>query len=317
VKDVGLDPPSVSVVVIAHNESVGGPEAVRSILAQDALESLELVFVDDGSTDGTGAIVFAAAAGDPRFRLITLPENRGRGAARAAGLAAARGHHVAFVDADVSIPSDWLRRCLAELPGHAAVGGIAVPDGHTAVLARLTGARPRELGGSMPITGANVLFEGATVREFGFDAADRLGEDFRLASKLLSSGHSLKRVPGLIARHEEHKSYRQELVWRFENGLDAARHFTTKRLRFADLVWLLWLGAWTLSAVLLPFVGPVSVLLGLVVSVLAGVAHTTTRFHATPAVPFAAACLGNIPLMNAYLLGRAIGVGGGAHQWKP
>ena len=152
---------------------------------------------------------------------------------------------IGFVDSDITLPPDWLARCLVELPGHAAVGGIAVPDGDATVLARLSGALPREVPGSAPITGNNVLFDAGVLDQTGFDPGDRLGEDFRLAHRLLRNGYRLRRVTGLTVRHEERKSYGGALRWRFKNGVDATSHPRELGVvRLADVVWIGWSGAW-------------------------------------------------------------------------
>jgi glycosyltransferase involved in cell wall biosynthesis len=301
--------PDASIVVIAFNEAAHAPECVRAILGQQTDATFDVVFVDDGSTDGTADAVTAAAAGDARFRLVRLPENRGRGAARAAGVHAARGRAIGFVDADITLPPDWLQRCLTELPGNAAVGGIAVPDGDTTVLARVSGALPRAVAGSMPITGNNVLFDAAVLAQTGFDPRDRLGEDFRLAARLLRDGHRLRRLPGLVVRHDEHKTYRQALRWRFENGVDAATHPRELRIvRFADLVWIGWSGAWIIGIIAAAGLSPWWLLLGPLASMAAGVMHAVSRFHPRPLGPFLVACLADIPLLTAYLVGRTVGV---------
>ena len=299
-----------SIVVIAFNERDHGPGCIRAILGQKAAARFDVVFVDDGSTDGTFDVVSAAAAGDRRLRMIRLRENRGRGAARAAGVEAARGRAIGFVDADVTVPSDWLARCIAELPGNAAVSGIAVPDGHTAVLARVSGARPREVGGSMPITGSNVLFDAEVFANIGFDPRDRIGEDTRLAARLLRAGYKLKRVPGLVVRHEESKSYSRELRWRFANGIDASSLPRELGVRFADIVWLGWLASWLAAIGLAVWMSPWWILLAPLTSFVAGVAHTATRFRRRPIGPFIVACLADVPLLTAYLIGRTIGIPG-------
>jgi glycosyltransferase involved in cell wall biosynthesis len=301
--------PDVSFVVIAYNESARAPDCIRSILGQRTAAVFEVIVVDDGSTDGTGDAVISASAGDQRLRVITLPANRGRGGARAAGVEAARGHSIGFVDADITLPPDWLDRCLAELRGNAAVGGIAVPDGDATVLTRITAARPRAVAGSMPITGNNVLFDAAVLAETPFDRRDRLGEDFRLANRLRRKGLRLLRVPDLTVRHEESKTYLAALSWRFQNGLDAATHpRELGRLRFADVVWLGWLLAWVIGIAGAIAWTPLALALGTVASLWVGVIHAVTRFHPRPIGPFLLACLADIPLLNAYMLGRTIGV---------
>jgi glycosyltransferase involved in cell wall biosynthesis len=83
-----------------------------------ALEALgrpfELVLVDDGSTDGTGAAASALAAADPRARVVSLSPNRGLGGALRAGFAEARGEWVATLDADLTFRPADLAALLAE-----------------------------------------------------------------------------------------------------------------------------------------------------------------------------------------------------------
>jgi len=102
--------PHVSVVIAAYNAVEWLPATLRSILAQ-TFDDLEVVVVDDGSTDATGAVIEAAAAADARVVPVTLGVNVGRSAARNAGLAAARGQWVCPMDAD----DLWFRGRLREL----------------------------------------------------------------------------------------------------------------------------------------------------------------------------------------------------------
>lgn len=90
---------SVSVVVPVHDGAAHLPRCLAALLRQKA-ERLEVIVVDDASTDDSARIVDELAAHDPRVRLLRLAESRGAGAARNAGLAAATGEYVAFVDAD-------------------------------------------------------------------------------------------------------------------------------------------------------------------------------------------------------------------------
>jgi glycosyltransferase involved in cell wall biosynthesis len=83
--------------------------SVESVLAQ-GFASLELIVVDDGSSDGSVGIVEQAAARDSRVRLLRQPANAGVAEARNAGIAAARGTHVAFLDSD-----DWWHPSKLEL----------------------------------------------------------------------------------------------------------------------------------------------------------------------------------------------------------
>ena len=90
--------PLVSVIVTAYNVAPYIERAVRSVCGQ-TYRNLEVVAVDDGSTDGTGALLDALAAQDERIRVFHT-ENRGVSAARNEGLRQARGELIGFVDGD-------------------------------------------------------------------------------------------------------------------------------------------------------------------------------------------------------------------------
>lgn len=91
--------PLLSVIVPTRNRATRLRGAIASILGQ-TLGDLEIVVVDDASTDGTRAVVGEAAASDPRVRPLHLPQRRGAAAARNAGLDLARGAFVGFCDDD-------------------------------------------------------------------------------------------------------------------------------------------------------------------------------------------------------------------------
>lgn len=98
----GRRTPVISVVVPVYNVEGYLREAVDSVLAQTHTE-LDVVLVDDGSTDGSGAIADEYAARDPRVRAVHT-ENRGLGAARNEGLRHVRGELIAFADSDDVVP---------------------------------------------------------------------------------------------------------------------------------------------------------------------------------------------------------------------
>lgn len=109
---------TLSVVVPAYNEEAAIGEVLRRILAvRDALQQeagisdLEVLVVDDGSTDGTARVVTdlaGACRGRSTVRLIRHPANLGYGAALQTGLEASRGSLLAFLDGDLTYPPEWL-----------------------------------------------------------------------------------------------------------------------------------------------------------------------------------------------------------------
>lgn len=89
--------PRVSVVIPTHNRARTIERAIRSVLEQ-SFEDLEVIVIDDASTDDTVAVV--GALDDSRVRLVRLASNEGACAARNRGIEEARGPYVAFQDSD-------------------------------------------------------------------------------------------------------------------------------------------------------------------------------------------------------------------------
>ena len=93
-----MDTPEISLVMPCYQNGATLERTVRSILAQ-TFADWELIAVDDGSTDDTGARLDALAKEEPRMRVLHQA-NGGVSAARNAGMACARGRFIGFVDAD-------------------------------------------------------------------------------------------------------------------------------------------------------------------------------------------------------------------------
>lgn len=112
-----LPSPLISVIVPIYNMEPLLPRCLDSLAAQ-TLRDLEIICVDDGSTDGSGGIVRKYASGDSRFRLITQ-ENSGRAEARNAGIRAAAAPYLGFADPDDYVEPDMYERLyrLAEESG--------------------------------------------------------------------------------------------------------------------------------------------------------------------------------------------------------
>jgi glycosyltransferase involved in cell wall biosynthesis len=116
-RDAAPEGELISVVLPTYNRAGTLPRAIASILAQ-TWRNFELIVVDDGSSDGTAALVGAIA--DPRIRYLSLPRNGGVSAARNHGVREARGRWIAFQDSD----DEWLPGHLRALHAAAcALGG--------------------------------------------------------------------------------------------------------------------------------------------------------------------------------------------------
>ena len=126
----------ISVIVPVYNVELYLSRCVDSLLRQTYGE-LEIILVDDGSTDGSGTICDTYAGQDSRVNVIHQ-ENGGVSAARNAGLAEATGTYVAFVDSDDWLEPTYIEQLAGPLAGQAydqVVGGMRSTDG-TAVLGK-------------------------------------------------------------------------------------------------------------------------------------------------------------------------------------
>lgn len=104
---VAIHQPVISVIVPVYNVEQFLPRCLDSIVEQ-TYRNLEIILVDDGSKDSSGAICDEYAAKDQRIRVFH-DENRGVSAARNKGIDAAHGEYIAFVDSDDWIHPDFIR----------------------------------------------------------------------------------------------------------------------------------------------------------------------------------------------------------------
>lgn len=114
----------VSVVMPAYNAAATLPASMRSALEQTHA-NVELLVIDDRSTDATWELIQQAARDDARVVPIRLPVNGGVAAARNAGIEAAGGEYVAFLDSDDRWHADKLQAQLASLRASGAGIGYA------------------------------------------------------------------------------------------------------------------------------------------------------------------------------------------------
>lgn len=117
-----------SVIVPAHNASTTLPRTLAALATQEIDEAFEVIVVDDGSTDQTSEVAAEAGA-----RLVRRDRAAGPGAARNAGVAAARGEVLAFTDADCAPTAGWLAAGISALETAQVVQGSVLPRPDVAV----------------------------------------------------------------------------------------------------------------------------------------------------------------------------------------
>ena len=155
-----LPAPDVSVVVTVYNEAACVEELYRRAVAtlEDGPRTFELIFVDDGSTDGTFAALERLHRADQRVRAVRFKRNFGQHPAMHAGLSRARGEIVVTMDGD-------LQNAPEDIPSlvEAVEAGNDVASGRRR-------ARKDPLGRAVPsrvINGMLRRFTGVTISDFG------------------------------------------------------------------------------------------------------------------------------------------------------
>ncbi len=184
-------PPHLSVVVPVYNDAKLLRRSLACLVDQSlAREAYEIVVVDDGSTDGTPVVIAEACAASDLLHPVRLDRNRGRSAARNAGILAAAAPLVVFLDSDVLVRSDFLERH-ADL--HRSAGRPVVGRGPVVTIptAEIPPHTPRFGPSRAYLTTANASVPRSSLIEAGmFDEGFRLygWEDFDMGARLKARG---------------------------------------------------------------------------------------------------------------------------------
>jgi glycosyltransferase involved in cell wall biosynthesis len=199
-------PPQISVILPAYNAAGFLPQAVASIRRQRA-ERLEIIVVDDGSTDNTAHVVQELGR-DIRF---LQQANGGAAAARNTGLAAASGTIIAFLDADDLWPENKLARQLPFFvndPSLGVVQGRSQAEVLETAEGQPEGRRFKAFGEPWhaPLLGSGLFQRWVIDRVGGFDVEFRLGQDMDWFLRLRERGIPGVRIPDVTLRYRLHDS---------------------------------------------------------------------------------------------------------------
>jgi cellulose synthase/poly-beta-1,6-N-acetylglucosamine synthase-like glycosyltransferase len=243
----GREWPAVSILVPARNEAGVIARTVERLCALEyPPEKLEIVIVDDGSTDGTGDIVDRAAAADRRVRCLRVPRERGgrgKSAALTYAVEASRHDLIAIYDADNRPEPDSLRLLVAALvadPGLAAtVGKFRCLNRHRNLLTRFVNietlafqwimqAGRWAMLGVTTLPGTNFVIWRSVLQGVGGWDEEALTEDAELTIRLYETGRRIRFVPGAVTWEQEPEQLRvwlrQRLRWARGNNYVMAKH---------------------------------------------------------------------------------------------
>ncbi len=204
----------MTVVIAAYNAARHIGDALAS-LSRQTLDDMEIVTVDDGSTDGTPEQVRLAARRDGRIRLVRMDRNRGQAAALNVGIELARGRYLATLDADDEAAP---RRLSDQVAAFEQDRGLVLVGGAVSTWCdRLSregrvwyyacddeSIRVRTLFKSEFISGAMAYdLERLNQRHLRFDERLRLGTDWDLASRVMRAGRAAN-LPQVVLRYRIH-----------------------------------------------------------------------------------------------------------------
>lgn len=230
----------ISVVVPAHNAAATLGACLDALAAQrPPAGGLEVIVVDDGSTDGTAAVARDHPVG---ARLVFQP-HAGAAAARNRGAAEAAGHLVLFTDADCRPAPDWAERMTAPFadPRVAGVKGRFRSD-QPHLVARLAQAEYEEKEDEMLRRDA-VAFADTAAAAYradvfraagGFRADLQAVEDTELAFRLAAAGHRLVMAPDAWVYHRHPETAAAYLRRKLRYGVWGAAAYLAHPGRVAD-----------------------------------------------------------------------------------
>ncbi len=200
----------------------------------------EVVVSDDGSTDGTAALVERAAAADGRIRLNRLPENQGKGGAVRSGMLAATGDYRFYVDADMNIAPMHVEPALALLrsgvadvvTGKRSLGSYAATEQSPARLAAGAAVQVTRRILVLPvITDTQAGFKGFTAewaeRVFGKATITSFAFDIEVLYLARRMGATIAEMP-------------VQVEYRADSTFDVARHLPP----FIEDIWRIRMNAW-------------------------------------------------------------------------
>lgn len=221
----------VSVVIAAYNEAKVIASTLRSILASDYAGSLEIIVIDDGSTDSTLAIIQELAVQDSRIRPFTHA-NCGKAHSLDQALRMARHEWIVMLDADTQFQRDTLRHLVAPLTqpevgavcGHIRVGNPSSWIARFQSLEYICGfnldRRAYDCWNAITVVpGATSAFKKSAIVKAGGIVADTLAEDTDLTFHLHRAGYQIRYAPLAVAYTEAPDTLRllvrQRVRWAF------------------------------------------------------------------------------------------------------
>jgi biofilm PGA synthesis N-glycosyltransferase PgaC len=245
--------PPVSILVPCFNEGPHAEETMRHALAMDYPE-FEVVAINDGSRDDTGAILDALAAQHPRLRVVHMDTNQGKAVALQGGSLMARHEILLCIDGDALLDPEcarWMVHHFMVNPDVAAVTGNPRIRNRSTLLGRLQVGEfssivgmikraQRSFGRLFTVSGVITAFRRSALHDVGYWSADMLTEDIDITWKLQRAGWDVRFEPRalvwILMPETLRGLWRQRLRWAtggaqvLARNLDVVLHPTQNHL---------------------------------------------------------------------------------------
>ncbi|MBB3322846.1 poly-beta-1,6-N-acetyl-D-glucosamine synthase [Atlantibacter sp. RC6] len=189
--------PLISILIPCYNEGLNARETIEAAMAQ-RYENIEVIAINDGSSDNTAEVLDQLAAEYPRLRVIHLAENQGKAVALKTGAAAARSDFLVCIDGDALLDRDTAAYLVAPLLQFPRVGAVTgnprirtrstligrVQVGEFSSIIGLIKRTQRIYGQVFTVSGVIAAFRRSALAEVGYWSPDMITEDIDISWKL-------------------------------------------------------------------------------------------------------------------------------------
>lgn len=189
--------PLVSILVPCYNEQDNAFETLGAALAQ-RYPNIEVIAINDGSRDNTGAVLDAMAKADPRLRVVHLAANQGKAIGLQVGAVAARSEYLVCIDGDALLDRDAAAYLVAPLIDHPRVGAVTgnprirtrstlvgrMQVGEFSSIVGLIKRTQRVYGQVFTVSGVVAAFRKRALDDVGYWSDDMITEDIDISWKL-------------------------------------------------------------------------------------------------------------------------------------
>lgn len=229
VNEIDFDYPTCSILIPAHNEAVVIGNTIESMLKIVYPEDkLQIIVINDGSTDDTKKIIEFYAEKDSRVELFDIPAGEGgKGKSRTLniGMRAAKGEIIAVYDADNTPDKDSLRYLVAQLIQHKELGAVLGKfrtvnkdknwltkfiNIETLSFQSMLQAGRWQMHNIATLPGTNFVMWNWLIKKLNGWDEEALTEDSELSIRIYQEGYKIKFIPYAITYEQEPESWR---VW--------------------------------------------------------------------------------------------------------